>query len=403
MIWLLSCVGFLLGLGLFGHLDVLTINDLCDYLTHGHELTCIAVLLGVTASKISTADRMISKTLCLHLPSLLPSQNWDIAISPHIQCAALVGLGFLYCRSGNRLIIQFLLEELIRKPFSDSGSECRESLAISAAWALGMILLPTTLPKTKSARHVTSSKADDTSAADITTLLNESTAVNQPSIHVSSDTTELLTTVQDLKIEDRLYLLITGGHRPVSTTTLFPTQQLLLHHDPDAKASKILEGDVLNTDITAPAAAIAFALMYMGTHNPKILQRIAIPTTMIALDAIRPDLLLYKSMASCLILWDQVTPTTEWIDEQLPTILLQESLISSAAAKSTGPEKKKYVGPYGRARQASHHNVLSTSACFTLHVNVITGYCLGIGMVYAGTFHPEAKATLLTKLQWIQR
>jgi anaphase-promoting complex subunit 1 len=137
--------GFLLGLGLFGHLNVLTITDICDYLTQGHEPTTIAVLIGIAASKMSSADALISKTLCLHLPTLLPVQHWDIEISPMTQSAALVGLGFLYAQSGHRLIVQFLLEELSRKPTSDR-CECREALALSAAWALAMVLLPKKIP-----------------------------------------------------------------------------------------------------------------------------------------------------------------------------------------------------------------------------------------------------------------
>ena len=38
--------GLVLTLGLQGHLKALSMNDTCDYLTQGHELTTIAVLLG---------------------------------------------------------------------------------------------------------------------------------------------------------------------------------------------------------------------------------------------------------------------------------------------------------------------------------------------------------------------
>ena len=39
--------GMLFALGLQGHLKALTVNDICDYLTQGHEPTTVAILLGV--------------------------------------------------------------------------------------------------------------------------------------------------------------------------------------------------------------------------------------------------------------------------------------------------------------------------------------------------------------------
>jgi len=41
----------LLGLGLQGHLSALSVTDLCDYLTQGHEPTTLSVLIGAAASK----------------------------------------------------------------------------------------------------------------------------------------------------------------------------------------------------------------------------------------------------------------------------------------------------------------------------------------------------------------
>jgi hypothetical protein len=68
--------GFLLGLGLLGHLNSLSVTDICDYLTQGHECTTVGVLIGCAASKIGSVDPLLSKTLCLHIPALLPPQVW---------------------------------------------------------------------------------------------------------------------------------------------------------------------------------------------------------------------------------------------------------------------------------------------------------------------------------------
>lgn len=46
-------------------------------------------------------------------------------------------LGLLYSRSNHRLMIEFLLAELSRKPTSEC-CDTREAMTLAAAWALGM-------------------------------------------------------------------------------------------------------------------------------------------------------------------------------------------------------------------------------------------------------------------------
>jgi hypothetical protein len=49
----------------------------------------------------------------------------------------------------------------------------------------------------------------------------------------------------------------------------------------------------------------------------------AVPATLFALDNIRPDLLIFRAMSTCLIMWDEgVSPTTAWMREKLPPLLL---------------------------------------------------------------------------------
>jgi anaphase-promoting complex subunit 1 len=372
-------------LGLFGHLNVLTIADICDYLTQGHEPTTIAVLIGVAASKIGTADPLLSKTLCLHLPSLLPAQHWDIEISPMVQCAAIIGLGFLYCRSGHRLIIQFLLEELTRRPTSDR-CECRESLALAAAWALGMVLLPKDDIMTPSTPAPLTSNA----AAD---------GVHAETEHVHQYP-DILKGFADLKIEDRLNLLISGGKRPPQSN-LFPFHEG--NHDPSAKSSKVMEGDVINVDVTGPAATVAIALIYMRSNNSKVLRRLATPSTAVELDAIRPDQLIYRALAQCIVRWEHgVEATQEWVENQIPSVL-RNLLPKMTGQDSTvnSEEQGNYQGPYGASRRSYH--TLQPATIFTAYMHLITGYCLGMGVVYAGTFHPKAKETLLYYLSYLQK
>lgn len=49
--WANTYAGFLMALGMTGHLDSLYDYHLCGYLQDKHELTVVALLLGVAASK----------------------------------------------------------------------------------------------------------------------------------------------------------------------------------------------------------------------------------------------------------------------------------------------------------------------------------------------------------------
>ena len=66
------------------------------------------MLLGRAASKIGTMDDHDTRTLCIHIPYLLPpSLSIDISLS--IQSAAVVGAGLLYKGTSNRLMTEMLL------------------------------------------------------------------------------------------------------------------------------------------------------------------------------------------------------------------------------------------------------------------------------------------------------
>lgn len=93
---------------------------------------------------------MLSKTLCLHLPSLVYPTNayGTVEVSSLIQTAALAGLGLLHCGKATRLMVEFFITELTAKnsmlwtsqtaTTSNSGpSDTREAVAMAAGWALG--------------------------------------------------------------------------------------------------------------------------------------------------------------------------------------------------------------------------------------------------------------------------
>lgn len=66
-------------MGLMGYLDNFSPTDLFLYLKNNNEPTSVGILLGISASKIGKADLNTAKTLCIHLPYLLP-QSLEVEI-----------------------------------------------------------------------------------------------------------------------------------------------------------------------------------------------------------------------------------------------------------------------------------------------------------------------------------
>ena len=287
--------GSLLAFGLLGHLSVLNRSDISDYLTKNHEPTSIAMLIGLAASKIGTADPLVSRMLCIHLPSLLfPttgsgasfsyasyqawSQGGNLAqmVSPLVQTAALTGLGLVHCNTGHRLMVEFLMAELITGPSTsltyggcstEGGklTECREAAALAAGWALGMVLLA------KGKRHAT--KKD---------YVNTDTHSNMRETPIDGfDGNNDSAPLSDLRLEDRLHQCIEGGRRDsLYESKLFSNPKAESHSslasrsiaqsggdDPSSRSSRSLETDFINVNITAPGAIMALTLMYLKSKN----------------------------------------------------------------------------------------------------------------------------------------
>ena len=299
--------GFLLAFGLLGHLRVLTASDICKFLTLGHQPTSIAMLLGLGASHLGTSDIFISKTICLHIPSLLPPGHGasDLDIPILTQTAAITALGLLNAGSGNRTMAEFLLSELTRKPTSEKNVDFREVYAISASWALGMLAIA----------RGSGNKKDNTQR-------------------------EENNIVSDLKLDVRLLRCIEGGHgSAVNDDTFLSTEGTRFHRssnvpnsyatDSNTNSSTVIEPiDSVNIAVTSFGAIIALALIYIRSENDIIASRLQVPDTIYAIEAERPDILFVRALATCLIQWKRLEQVCSgdpagvmaWLNKQIPKV-----------------------------------------------------------------------------------
>ncbi|KAK8854800.1 hypothetical protein IAR55_003539 [Kwoniella newhampshirensis] len=302
--------GFLLGLGLTGHLRSLMTYHAFPLMEPRHDFTSVGLLLGLACSYAGSGDLLITKVLSLHTHALLPLGSMELNASPIIQSSALVGLGLVYVGSRNLRMAEVALNEVGRKEMAnmDGFTDYQESYSFSAAMAFGLIML--------GRGGKTTSEVDR----------------------------RLLTQLR------RCIL----GDVPILDTS---------------KARATTAG--IDNNLTGPGAIMALGFMYLKSGRRDIADMLEVPQTAFDLDQVRPDLLLLRTFSRALIMWDEITPTMGWIEDQLPPFI-----------RSAQKGLKRTVGMD-----------LATELAY---LNVISGACLAIGLKYAGTATELAHSNLMT-------
>ena len=154
----------------------------------------------------------------------------------------------------------------------------RESIALSAGWALGLILLckgcnSHTSHTTATSNHTATNTGTNPPLSNNTPPSTSAASSENPPLSNNNTASTSLSGLADLHIEDRLYTLITGGKRPdvlntyTNSTNIYNTTATSSMssniHDSSSKSSRVLEGDFLNVDVTAVGATIALSLIFM--------------------------------------------------------------------------------------------------------------------------------------------
>ncbi|WWC90724.1 uncharacterized protein L201_005661 [Kwoniella dendrophila CBS 6074] len=308
--------GFLLGLGLTGHLRSLMAYHAFPLLEPRHDFTSVGLLLGLACSYAGSEDLLVTKVLSLHTHALLPLGSMELNASPIIQSSSLVGLGLVYAGSRNLRMAEVALSEVGRKEMAnvDGFSDYQESYSFSAAIAFGLIML--------------GRGGKSTSEVD-RRMLTQLRRCILGDLPISSDSSKGRSTVP-----------------------------------------------IIDNNLTGPGATLALGLMYLKTGRKDVADMLSIPQSNFELDQIRPDLLLLRTYARSLILWDEITPTMGWIEDQLPEFI-------KMANKGHGQGQHK----------RSSNMELSTELAY---LNIVSGACFAIGIKYAGTATELAHTNLMT-------
>ncbi|XP_060661715.1 anaphase-promoting complex subunit 1 [Drosophila nasuta] len=265
----LEHAGFLMALGLNGHLKSLSFMSVYKYLVKCDEMTSVGLLLGISAAHRGSMDTKTTRLLSVHLEALLPATAMELDIPQSTQVAALMGIGLLYQGSAKRHIAEVLLQEIGRPPGPEmENSVERESYAMTAGLALGLVTL---------------------------------------------GQGEAPAGLRDLQLPDTLHYYMVGGvKRPIGGSQ---KEKYRL------ASFQVREGDNVNIDVTAPGATLALGLMFFDSGNVAIAEWMQPPDSRYLLDMVRPDFLLLRTIARGLILWQDVQPTNEWFQAQFPQAL----------------------------------------------------------------------------------
>ena len=298
--------GFLLALGLNGHLKKVAKWVYFKYLTTKHTMTSIGLLLGLAASYMGTMDSLITRLLSVHVTRMLPHGAADLNLSPLTQTSGIMGIGLLYCNSQHRRMSEVMMSEIEHVEEEDEVDPLRsEGYRLAAGFALGLI-------------NLAKGKAD-------------------------------LKGLHDMKLTEKLVNLATATKNVEATHVL---------------------------DRAAAGAVMAIALIYMKSGDQIVARKIDVPDATVQFDYARPDILLLRTMARHVILWDQIQPTKQWIRENLPD-------------------------EYRKGFELKQYWKLSTKAL--PFFGILAGMCFALGLRFAGSANKEARDLLVEYLDELMR
>ncbi|CDO93646.1 unnamed protein product [Kluyveromyces dobzhanskii CBS 2104] len=279
--------GFLLGLGLNGHLSVLGEWQMYNFLSPKNTYVSIGLLLGMCVSMRGSMSLKMTKVLSVHVLALLPPGSSNLNIDYKIQSAGLVGLGILYENTHNRRISELFANEITSSINVNDEYVPDEGYRLACGIGLGLINMGC---GEKSTNPKVYSDLDDFSTHD-----DQSSAAPQ-SQNDSDDSLDLSFKIgtMDPKIIDKLINMV------VSVNDIGE------------------EWMPVNSQL---GAIIALMLIFLKSNCKSIAETVSVCNPKEEVDSTvytRPDLFIYREWCMNMIMWDSLPLDWRWILEILP-------------------------------------------------------------------------------------
>lgn len=264
--------GFLLGLGLNGHLKDLEEWHVYNYLSPKQTHTSIGLLLGMSASLKGTMDLKLTKVLSVHVVALLPPGSTDLNVNSKLQTAGLIGIGLLYQRTQHRRMSDLLFSQISSFVNVNEEPVPDEGYRLAAGVSLGLVNM---------------------GAGDKTL-----TTQGQQNVDFQEDDDENRNGEVDLKTNN-------GLMDPKIIEGLIST--VISVHDIE---------DNSMPDNSHAGALVALMLMFLKTNNISIADKLKIPkdeAKMKYSPYIKPEIFMYREWAYNMIMWDSIGDSLTWL------------------------------------------------------------------------------------------
>lgn len=134
-------------------------------------------------------------------------------------------------------------------------------------------------------------------------------------------------------------------------------------------------------DQATAGAVIAIALIYMKSEDSSVARKIDIPDTAAQLDHVRPDILLLRTVARHLIMWNEISDEPGWIRASLP---------AEYASRHFGPDAGK------NSMMIKPPQLKSQDVPF---FNILTGLAWSLSLKFAGSGNTKARDEVLSILK----
>ncbi|VDK70093.1 unnamed protein product [Litomosoides sigmodontis] len=342
-----EAAGLMYAFGLNGHITSMNLFMIHELLSSGDPVMSIAILLGCGVSRRTTADVQMYKMMVTHLPFMMGPTLLELHIDTMIQTAALVALGLLFAQSSHMGILSQLINEIGRPACPDHEPPTdRYSYSLSAGFAIGLIAL---------------GRGED--------LLSSVPFVEQYPV-----------------IASRLVVLMEGGLRSLCVFPTTTTESASSRHTTTAssfsQSNHVRGSENVNPHLTASPAAIALGLMYLRTGNKWAAESLKIPETISAIEEIRPDVILIRTLCRHLVLWNEITASKNWVEESVSLIVLNyKDRLFNELQKTDDDEEENL-----RMLQAA----VDKQTIAQTYLNVVAGSCFAMALRFASTWNSEA-------------
>ncbi|CAB4253897.1 similar to Saccharomyces cerevisiae YNL172W APC1 Largest subunit of the Anaphase-Promoting Complex/Cyclosome (APC/C) [Maudiozyma barnettii] len=265
--------GFLLGLGLNGHLKNLEEWHIYNFLSPKITFVSVGLLLGLCASSRKSKDFKIIKVLSVHVVALQPRGSRDMNINVEVQIAGLIGIGLILQQSQNKKISSALMKEF-KDLITIQGEEIAiEEYRIAVGISIGLINLG----------YGSKFNGYDSKTFQSNTLKNAKkwTEGDPDDIGVSSK-----------------YAIF-------SNDTLISKLLSILNDNTEQEKSWILENSQIG-------CIICLMFMFLKTNNEDIANTIRLSISE-SVAICRPDLYMYREWTYYMVLWNEIDYSLDFI------------------------------------------------------------------------------------------